>query len=210
MSLCFITLSFRDSNERYTHRVVKRFCKNYLKEIRMLCKEFGDKQRHLHFHSIVELPHGIAKNRSRLSEELRCTDQAYGLKIVRDLTTKQELYYVGYMQKEIKNALPVDIIKDRIFHNLYGPGYMKKAWDLYSSSPAKHKNWAAKLSYDGTELAFTLCSTYTFKGYDQALYCVFDYARANKIDVKRPESIAHMMLHILRMEKLKNIPVKKV
>lgn len=209
MSLSFITFSFRDSKDGYTKRVIKQFVKHYNKTIRMLCKEYGDKERHLHFHSIVEVPGGIIKNKSRLLSLLGCEDQPHGIKIVNLKDVKQEMYYAGYLQKEIKKALPIDIKKDRLYHCVYGDRYLEKAWNLYQEDRSRHKNWSVKHSYDGTELAFTLCSTYEFKGYDQALYCVYQYAREHSIDVKRPESIAHMMLQIKRMDKLRSIPQKR-
>lgn len=205
MPLSFLTISL--SQEEYYRKPLKIFLKKYEDSIQFLVKEFGDKERHLHFHALVELPAGIIKNKSKLAKELNISE-IYGLKIVKVLDSKMELWYAGYLQKEIKKALPIDIFKERVFKCIYGSGYLAKAYQYYLDNLKKNKP-SAKDSFDGTLLAQKIRAEYNYKGYDQALYCVFQYSLEYKVDIRRPDTIAQMMQQMDRMEKLKKLPVKK-
>lgn len=205
MSLTFVTLSFEHES---SYSCLKKINKLYKDGIRMLVKEYGKKDTHLHYHLIIELPMSLASHTSQFCKKISC-QSPHGVKIKRNLSSKEEMYYVGYLQKEIKQALPIDIFDKRVYTCDYGKKYLEKAWLYYKSNPLRHKT-DIKDSFDGTMLARKIYSEYNFKGYESALNSVYLYSMEHNVDIRRPDTIANMMCQIKRMEKQKNMPTKKI
>lgn len=193
MPLCFITISL--PTEKESKRVIKKFYKVFKDDTRFLVKEYGKKESHLHYHAMMDLPIGLVSHTKRFCQKLD-VESVYGVKIVKVPSSKKEMWYIGYMLKEIKRALPVDIFSKRVLVNIYGEGYLKKAWDNYSGDPDKTGS-GPKDSYDGTLLATKIARVNpSVKKYDDSLKVVYKYSIDNKVDVKRPDTIANMVVYI--------------
>lgn len=200
--LYFITLSLPTGNDEY----LENYIKFYRRHSTQIALESGSREDHKHLHALTRLK---SRDKTQVAESIDLPDEfiRHGLMIC-DASGDLEKKYSGYMQKEyrkLSTGYPYS------YCTTYSNSQLDDHWAYYGAlESVKKKRKDPKDSFDGTRLAQKIYETYNFKGYDQALFCVYEYARENEIDVKRPDVIANMMCQIRSMEKLKKLPEKKI